>query len=140
MRTIFGPLFAWLSLLLLAGCSSTSTPADAGTTAGAAGIASTPAGGAGGTTATGGGGAGGAAAGAAGSGGDANRPAKPSAGCGQMNPTKGARTIMTGGQSAMFNVNLPASYDANKPMPLGFGFHGFGNGACGPTQGECRGF
>ena len=47
---------------------------------------------------------------------------------------------MTGGQSAMYNVNLPANYDATKPMPLGFGFHGFGNDACGPMQGECRGF
>jgi poly(3-hydroxybutyrate) depolymerase len=52
----------------------------------------------------------------------------------------GARTITTGGMMATFNVNLPANYDASKPLPLGFGFHGFGNGACGPNQGECRGF
>jgi poly(3-hydroxybutyrate) depolymerase len=57
-----------------------------------------------------------------------------------MNPATGSRTIMTGGQMATYNVNLPAGYDARKPMPLGFGFHGFGNGACGPNQGECRGF
>jgi poly(3-hydroxybutyrate) depolymerase len=78
--------------------------------------------------------------GSAGQGGGAAHVPMPSAGCGKMNPATGSRTIMTGGQSAMFNVNLPAGYDANKPMPLGFGFHGFGNGACGPTQGECRGF
>jgi len=71
------------------------------------------------------------------------RPVKASAGCGKANPPNplsGARTIMTGGQTATFNVNVPAGYDPQKPMPLGFGFHGFGNGACGPTSGECRGF
>lgn len=47
---------------------------------------------------------------------------------------------MTGGQSAQFNVNLPEGYDNKTPLPLGFGFHGYGNGTCGPTQGECRGF
>ncbi len=47
---------------------------------------------------------------------------------------------MTGGQMVTFNVALPAGHDPRKPMPLGFGFHGFGNGACGPNQGECRGF
>jgi polyhydroxybutyrate depolymerase len=75
-------------------------------------------------------------------GGDAGAAAtpKPSAGCGKMNPAVGSRTIMTGGQTAMFNVRLPAGYDGTKPMPLGFGFHGFGNGACGPTNGECQGF
>jgi polyhydroxybutyrate depolymerase len=68
------------------------------------------------------------------------RPAKPSAGCGKANPAQGARTITTGGMMAMYNVKLPTGYDANKPMPLGFGFHGFGNGACGPNSGECQGF
>jgi len=92
--------------------------------------------GAGGSTA---GGAGGMS-GNAGSGGDAGHTPKPSTGCGKLNPAKGARTIMTGGQTATFNVNLPANYDATKPMPLGFGFHGFGNPACGPTGGECQGF
>lgn len=101
-----------------------------------------------GGSAAGGGGAGGAGGmsggaemgGSAGQGGSAGHVPMPSAGCGKMNPATGSRTIMTGGQSAMYNVALPADYDANKPMPLGFGFHGFGNGACGPTQGECRGF
>jgi poly(3-hydroxybutyrate) depolymerase len=79
-------------------------------------------------------------AGSAGAGGSATHVPVPSAGCGKMNPISGSRTIMTGGVSAMYNVNVPAGYDANKPMPLGFGFHGFGNGACGPVQGECRGF
>jgi poly(3-hydroxybutyrate) depolymerase len=65
---------------------------------------------------------------------------KPSAGCGKANPPTGARTIMTGGQMATFNVKLPTGYVATTPVPLGFGFHGFSNPACGPTGGECRGF
>jgi polyhydroxybutyrate depolymerase len=72
--------------------------------------------------------------------GPAGRPAKPSAGCGKANPAMGSRTIMTGGQTGMFNVHLPTGYVATTPVPLGLGFHGFGNGACGPTTGECQGF
>jgi polyhydroxybutyrate depolymerase len=71
---------------------------------------------------------------------DAGRPSKPSAGCGKTNPPAGSRTIMTGGQSATFIVRLPAGYDATTPMPLGLGFHGNGNPACLPPQGECQGF
>jgi poly(3-hydroxybutyrate) depolymerase len=52
----------------------------------------------------------------------------------------GALTIMTGGQTGNYNLKLPAGYDGTKPFPLGFGFHGFGNPACGPTGGECQGF
>lgn len=70
----------------------------------------------------------------------AGGPPKPSAGCGKMNPAQGARTIMTSGMTANYNVRLPTGYNATTPMPLGFGFHGFGNGACGPTSGECQGF
>ncbi len=66
-----------------------------------------------------------------------SRPPKPSAGCGKINPPTGARTIMTGGQQANFVVNLPPGYDPNKPMPLGFAFHGFGNPVC---TGACVGF
>ena len=73
--------------------------------------------------------------------GDGGRiPAKPSVGCGKANPINGARTIMTGGQTGTFNVNVPADYNPTKAMPLGFGFHGSGNPACGPTMGECQGF
>ena len=121
----------------------------AGATSGAAGTASATAGSSSGGTASGGAGTGGnglggggasTGGGAGGSAGAASHTPVPSAGCGKQNPAKGSRTITTGGQSAMYNVNLPANYDAAKPMPLGFGFHGFGNGACGPMQGECRGF
>jgi poly(3-hydroxybutyrate) depolymerase len=41
---------------------------------------------------------------------------------------------------ATFNVAIQEGYDPSTPVPLGFGFHGFGNGTCGPEQGECRGF
>ncbi len=166
MRTLVFPVFVGLTLLLGAACTVSEKPGSpvtggsgvtAGTTTSTGGGAgaiinggSGTVGGSGNTSAgsgTGGsasGGAGGSAgAGTSGSGGsggaDAHVP-KPSAGCGKANPATGSRTIMTGGQSAMFNVNLPANYDATKPMPLGFGFHGFGNDECGPTQGECRGF
>ncbi len=70
----------------------------------------------------------------------AGRPTKPSAGCGKMIPPMTSRTIVTGGQTGTFNVHLPTGYSATTPKPLGFGFHGFGNPACGPTQGECQGF
>lgn len=116
------------------GASGTGTTLG-GSSAGAGEAGSAPGGNGG---AAGSGGAGGMSGGG-GQGGGAHQPVA-SAGCGKANPATGSRTIMTGGQSAMFNVNLPAGYDATKPMPLGFGFHGFGNGACGPTQGECRGF
>jgi poly(3-hydroxybutyrate) depolymerase len=98
-------------------------------------------GGAGGTTSGGESGSGGAGgmSGAGGGEGGAHTPV-PSAGCGKANPAQGALTIMTGGQTANFNLKLPDGYDPSKPVPLGFGFHGFGNDECGPTQGECRGF
>jgi hypothetical protein len=76
----------------------------------------------------------------AGDGGSTQHVAVPSAGCGKPNPAHGARTIVTGGMTGTFNVNLPAAYDTNAPMPLGFAFHGYGNPACGPTGGECQGF
>ena len=170
MRNVFSLVLAGVTLTIAACSSSTptDTPATtagaAGVTASGGGGATAVAGAGGSASGAGGGavstagasgnggassgaGAGGAATdgsggmsggGQGGSGGGA--AVKPSAGCGKPNPAKGARTIMTGGQSAMFNVNLPADYDPMKPMPLGFGFHGFGNGACGPMQGECQGF
>ena len=64
----------------------------------------------------------------------------PSAGCNKPLPEQDARSIETGGQTANFNVHVPDNYDNTVPMPLGFGFHGFGNDECGPDQGECRGF
>ncbi len=78
-------------------------------------------------------------AGGGGGGAGAHTPVA-SAGCGKANPAQGALTIMTGGQTANFNLKLPDGYDPATPVPLGFGFHGFGNDECGPQQGECRGF
>jgi polyhydroxybutyrate depolymerase len=71
----------------------------------------------------------------------AGGPPKPSAGCGKANPPTGARTIMTGGKSAGFIVTLPAGYDPNKPMPLGFAFHGYNLNEKTCAAGlECPGF
>lgn len=168
MRTNFALPFVVTISCLLAACSSSPEPASQADTAGASGTTAVSGAGAGGAASAGsgaggvvmggssgasvggsalagaagasGGMAGGGMSGAAGAGGSTERPPKASAGCGKMNPATGARTITTGGMAATFNVNLPANYDASKPLPLGFGFHGFGNGACGPNQGECRGF
>lgn len=61
-------------------------------------------------------------------------------GCGKANPATGPRTITTGGTTGTYTVLLPADYDPNKPLPLGFAFHDLGNGACVPPDGECQGF
>jgi polyhydroxybutyrate depolymerase len=168
MHTLLRSLFVGVTLLVVAACSGESPPAGAGASGGAAGSGTPTAGAAGGGSITAGsGGVGGSAAGSsavggaagsnagaggiaaggtagsggsAGSGGDAGHVVKPSMGCGNMNPATGSRTIMTGGQMGMFNVKLPTGYDPMKPVPLGFGFHGANNGACGPDTGECRGF
>ena len=167
MRKVVGSVLVCATSVLAAACSSDpATPAGtAGTAAsssgsGGGGAAATAGSGGGGTTSGGAGmsGSGGASgssgsggggestagsAGSAGSGGSAGGSGHvpvPSAGCGKANPVNGAREITTSGQTANFNVNVPEGYDANTPMPLGFGFHGFGNNACGPDSGECRGF
>ena len=166
MRKVLGSVLVCATSILTAACSSDpATPAGAaGMTSvsgsgGGGGAAPTSGSGGGGTTSAAGadmGGTGGAsgssgsggeptsgAAGTGGSGGSAGSVGHvpvPSAGCGKLNPVDGPREIMTGGQTANFNVHLPDDYDANTPMPLGFGFHGFGNNECGPDSGECRGF
>jgi hypothetical protein len=160
-------VLAFSTLVVTSACSSdtpdsgaaagtTSTSGSAGVPATGGGAGAAAGGWSGGTAAgnanVGGGGAGAgagsggaAAAGAAGlsggggAGGSGHVPVK-SAGCGKASPADGSQTIQTGGESAMYNVNLPDDYEANTPLPLGFGFHGFGNGACGPEQGECRGY
>jgi polyhydroxybutyrate depolymerase len=122
-----------------AGAHTISGSAGVGTGGGVGGAGVAGGGMAGASAVNGGAGTGGTA-GTAGSGGGPGYTPKASAGCGKMNPATGGRMITTGGKTGDFNVNLPANYDPNIPMPLGFGFHGFGNGACGPDQGECRGF
>jgi poly(3-hydroxybutyrate) depolymerase len=69
------------------------------------------------------------------------RPVKPSAGCGKANPATGARTITTGGKAANYIVTLPAGYDANKPVPMGLAFHGYGlNEKTCAAGSECPGY
>jgi polyhydroxybutyrate depolymerase len=73
--------------------------------------------------------------------GSAGGAPRPSPGCGKPNPPTGARTVMTGGKMAGFIVTLPAGYDPNKPMPLGFAFHGYGlNEKTCAAGSECPGF
>lgn len=167
MRKVLGLVLGGVTSVVAFACSQAAEPGNPATTAGTAGTSASVGGGGAAPTAgnggsssiagssivaggmSGAGGTGGSSAagsglgGISGSGGQAGGAGHvpvPSAGCGKANPPEGSQTIMTGGQSAMYNVNLPDDYDPMKPMPLGFGFHGFGNGACGPTQGECRGF
>jgi hypothetical protein len=123
-----------------AGGSGGITASGSGGTTGSGGMTA----GTGGTTTVDGGGTGGATVTMDGGGvdGAAHTPV-PSAGCGKPNPNMKMRTIMTGGMTGTYYVNVPANYDVNKSMPLGFGFHGFGNGAClvgAPNGGECVGF
>jgi polyhydroxybutyrate depolymerase len=166
MRNVLGSVLVGTTCVLAAGCSGETpgtTPGAAGTSvsSGGGGGSSGGSAGAGGSTVSAGTGGSAGTSGSAGTGGTTENPtsgsagvgdsggsggggsghvAVPSAGCGKLNPVDGAREITTGGQTATFNVNLPDDYDAMTPMPLGFGFHGFGNDECGPDQGECRGF
>jgi poly(3-hydroxybutyrate) depolymerase len=101
------------------------------------------AGGGGGSTApTGDAGAGGDRGSPGGEGGGAGGTPKPSAGCGKPNPAvAGKRMITTGGKNQSYWVALPPGYDAAKPYPLGFAFHGFGldDKTCHDGS-ECPGF
>jgi poly(3-hydroxybutyrate) depolymerase len=148
-------------LVAVAGACSNSESGSGGGSGGttASGSGGTTAGGAGGAT---GGGTGGMMAGTGGmttvdaggtggatvtmdGGGADGAPHTPvaSAGCGKANPNMKMRTIMTGGMTGSYYVNVPANYDVSKPMPLGFGFHGHSNKAClvgVPNGGECVGF
>lgn len=66
---------------------------------------------------------------------------RPSAGCGKANPPVGKRMIMEGTSKQSFWVALPPGYDANKPYPLGFAFHGYGlNDQTCHDGSECPGF
>jgi poly(3-hydroxybutyrate) depolymerase len=66
--------------------------------------------------------------------------AKPSAGCGKRNPASGALTITSQGGKRDFLVSLPPGYDAAKPYPLGFAFHGFERTHVNCRDEDCAGF
>ena len=148
MRNAFHRIALCAVLAAAASCSSSSKGGGGAAAAALPGPAEPPS-----ASSDGGGGAGGSAPDSGGAGGamlteggkgeaGGDHTPVPSAGCGNANPVKGARTIKTGGMTGNYNVNVPASYNASTPMPLGFGFHGFGNPACGPMAppGECQGF
>jgi polyhydroxybutyrate depolymerase len=105
-----------------AGASGGGTPATGGGPAGATGTA----GGAGHADA----GAGGTASGGVGGGAGAGvpkAPAMPSSGCGAPTPATGSATSPLMISNHKYYVPLPATYDASKPYPLLFVFHGNGD-------------
>jgi predicted esterase len=66
-------------------------------------------------------------------------PPQRSAGCGRVNPPKGARTIMSQGMTLPFIVSLPPTYVATQPYPLVFAFHGFRLNERGCQGLDCEG-
>jgi poly(3-hydroxybutyrate) depolymerase len=58
---------------------------------------------------------------------------KGSTGCGKPDPVAGAQTITSQGARQTYVVSLPPGYQATRPYPLGFAFHGLGR-----THTECR--
>lgn len=117
------------------GCGSDAPAANDSSSAGSGGVAAS------GGQANGSGGAflGGAGGG---SGGDSPVPPtpQPSSGCGKADPVVGARTVTLPVADGAFIVSLPASYDPNAPLPLGFAFHGHGRTHAQCQAGDCAGF
>lgn len=74
--------------------------------------------------------------GTGGSGGGATR----SAGCGQPAPATGELTIDIDGAPGSYVLSLPAGYDPDVPLPLGFAFHGAGRTGPQCQAGDCAGF
>jgi len=59
-----------------------------------------------------------------------NNPPAPSAGCGKpAGITSGMKTIMSGGTSRQYSIDLPATYDENKPNRVVFIYHWSGGDA-----------
>lgn len=65
---------------------------------------------------------------------------KGSAGCGKRNPSTGAQKITSQGGQQAYLVSLPPGYDASKPYPLGFAFHGFESTHLECRDDDCLGF
>ena len=63
-----------------------------------------------------------------------------SAGCGMADPASGELTIDVGGMQGSYVLSLPAAYDPNTPLPLGFAFHGAGRTGPQCQAGDCAGF
>ncbi len=121
---------------------TTTGSSGSGATTGGTG-ATTSSGGEGGEgTTTGGSGATSTSSGSAGGGGSGGGSGGPnkSAGCGQPPPASGELTIDIGGQLGSYVFSLPASYDPDTALPLGFGFHGAGRTGPQCQAGDCAGF
>lgn len=65
---------------------------------------------------------------------------KPSKGCGKPGAAVGERQLTVGTQTGFYLVSLPKSYDAAKPYPLGFGFHGRTRNHKNCQEHDCAGF
>ena len=61
-------------------------------------------------------------------------------GCGKLNPMQGDRQVSIAGFDGLYYVRLPSSYDANKPYPLGFAFHGANRNHYQCYSEDCWGF
>ncbi len=101
-----------------AGTPSMGGSALSGGAAGGGGAATAGTSGGGGAASSGGGGGAGGGAGAA-----AVGPV-PSAGCGKLAPPSGEAKIAVQGKDGVYYINIPTPYEAEKPHPLVFGFHG----------------
>ncbi len=62
-------------------------------------------------------------AGSAGQGGGSTGPLR-SAGCGKTSPAQGEAKLTVQGKAGVYFISTPSDYDAQKPYPLVFGFHG----------------
>jgi poly(3-hydroxybutyrate) depolymerase len=63
-----------------------------------------------------------------------------SAGCGMADPASGDLVIDVDGMQGQYVLSLPAGYDPNTPLPLGFAFHGAGRTGPNCQDGDCAGF
>jgi len=65
---------------------------------------------------------------------------KPSGGCGKPAGAVGERRLTVGTQIGLYIVSLPKSYDAARPYPLGFAFHGRTRNHKDCQEHDCAGF
>lgn len=131
------------------GSSESTTGATGSTGAGPATTGAGPSGSSGSGEGGDGAGAGGASTGAettsassggeGGTGGSGGGPTR-SAGCGLPWPASGELTIDVDGSEGSYVLSIPAGYDPNVPLPLGFAFHGAGRTGPQCQAGDCAGF
>ena len=70
----------------------------------------------------------------------ASGASKASKGCGKPAGAVGERQLTVGTQTGLYIVSLPKSYDAARPYPLGFAFHGRTRNHKDCQEHDCVGF